>query len=126
MSDDLYRAKLEKALKEKYGEDILDSPEVDAEFKTEFIKQEQELYDKEISNNKENTFENRNGYLLNKRLIKKEIANCPYCDRYKLHFTLQDDYCLKKWGCCNICHDRYISGKEKKWLEGWRPKNDNK
>lgn len=126
MGDDLYQAKLEKAIKEKYGEDVLDSPEMSKEFYENFSSQEQELYEKLASNTKEQLYKNRKGYLINKRLIRKEDSNCPYCGRYKLHFVLYDDFCLKKWGCCSMCHDRYISGKEERWLNGWRPNNDSK
>ena len=126
MSDDLYRAKLEKAIAEKYGEDLLNSPELDKSFYEKFQEQEQELYDKIASNTKEETFKNRDGYLVNKRLIREEQSNCLYCGRYKLHFVLFDDFCMKKWGCCSICHDRYINGKEERWKNGWRPNNDSK
>ena len=124
MSED-YQAKLEKALKKKYGDDLLKPCELKEDFFEDLEIQEQRLYDKEYHNaSARERFENRNGYLINKRLVRKEISNCPYCNRYKIHFTLEDDYKLSKYGCCDKCFDRHIEGREKRWLDGWRPNRE--
>jgi hypothetical protein len=28
---------------------------------------------------------------------------------------------LIKFSCCEACFEKYVDGREKRWIEGWRP-----
>ena len=106
-----YIARLEKAVKEKYGEDAIQNP---AKF-----------WDKDKEKETTSDFDNVDGILISRKLINKEaILNCPVCEvRLK---TINDDIYTIKHKCCEKCYIQYIEGREDRWLQGWRPKNVRK
>jgi hypothetical protein len=122
MKKDLnYIAKLEKAIKEKYGEEAIQNPasQWTPEKEKEYLKQLKEVSYKE--NQSGNTVE-ENGFLVTKRLINKRQDNiCPVCN--KLSLQKANSYYLTKYECCQECFILYVEGREERWKNGWRPNN---
>ena len=122
-----YIASLEKAIKKKYGEEAIQNPAKfwDEEKEKTYIQQLEEFIEKQKKSEHEHELENVDGVLLSRKLFNKEgILNCPVCDK-KLK-TINDDIYFTKLDCCEKCYIKYVDGREKRWLDGWRPKNVTK
>ena len=120
-------ARLEKAISEKYGRDAIQNPKGNwtPEKEKEYIDQLKVLSRKEkYIEDKEEKIE-IDGFLASKKLIsRKTIAQCPICsERLK---QIRDDIYMTKYNCCTKCYIDYVEGREERWLNGWRPDNDNK
>jgi hypothetical protein len=124
MKKDLnYVAKVEKAIKEKYGDKAVQNPrkDWDDEKEAEYIEQLKALTEKRknASHGKERV--EINGILVSKKLINKESQRtCPVCEIYS--FNMKDDVYMNKFDCCFECYIQYVDGREKRWKTGWRPK----
>ena len=122
-----YIAGLEKAIKKKYGEEAIENPAKfwDKEKEKDYIQQLEEFVEKQKKIEQESEAENVDGILVSRKLLNKEgIFNCPTCSK-KLK-TINDDIYFTKFDCCEICYIKYVEGREKRWLDGWRPKNVTK
>ena len=122
-----YVARLEKAIKKKYGEEAIQNPEKfwDEKKEQQYLMQ---LKDYVAKQRKYEAFaepKNVNGILISRKLlIRENICNCPVCKmRIK---TINDDIYITKFECCEKCYFQYVDGREKRWLEGWRPDNAEK
>jgi len=122
-----YIARLEKAIKKKYGEEAIQNPEKfwDEKKEQQYLVQ---LKDYVAKQRKFEAFaepENVNGILISRKLLTREnICNCPVCKmRVK---TINDDIYITKFECCEKCYFQYVDNREKRWLEGWRPDNAEK
>ena len=122
-----YIARLELAIKEKYGDEAIQNP---AKFWNEqkekdYLEQVRENVDKEKTEEVTSEFENVDGILISRKLINKEtILNCFICkDRLK---TIEDDIYITKYECCEKCYIYHIEGREDRWKQGWRPENVRK
>ena len=122
-----YIARLELAIKEKYGDEAIQNP---AKFWNEqkekdYLEQVRENVDKEKTEEVTSEFENVDGILISRKLINKEtILNCFICkDRLK---TIEDDIYITKYECCEKCYIYHIEGREDRWKQGWRPENVTK
>ena len=118
-----YIAGVEKAIKEKYGDDAIRNPKSDWDDDKEkdYIEQVKELSKKDRqSHYKKETVDN-NGILITKKLIKKDNVKriCPVCA--KCSFDTKDDVYMKKLDCCYECYIKYVDGREDRWKSGWRP-----
>ena len=122
-----YIAALEKAIKKKYGEEAIQNP---AKF---WNKEKEELYLEQLKEFVQKLrryevgaeHENVNGVLITKKLLNKERKiNCPVCK--SLARKINDDVYFLKYDCCEACYINYVENREKRWLEGWRPKNVTK
>ena len=122
-----YVAGLEKAIKKKYGDEAIENPanHWTEDKEVEYLKQLEEFVEKQKQIEHENEPENVDGILVSRKLLNKEgILNCPVCaNKMK---TINDDIYFTKFECCNKCYLNYIEGREKRWLDGWRPKNVTK
>ena len=127
MSNDFDKiAAIEKAIKEKYGEQAISNPKSnwDENKEKEYLAQMKEHYDS--LRKKEHTQEkvNVNGIKISKKLLNREsLNNCPVCGAFPK--KTMDDVCLVKFECCSKCYIQYVEGREDRWLKGWRP-NENK
>ena len=107
MSDDYNRiAAVEKAIKEKYGEEAIANPKADWDETKEkkYLQQMKELYNK---NNKKRSYTEKvdvDGIKMSKKLLNRES--------------------LIKFECCRKCFIKFVEGREERWLQGWRP-NEN-
>ena len=122
-----YIAGLEKAIKKKYGEEAIENPAKfwDKEKEKDYIQQLEEFVEKQKKFEQAEEAENVDGVLVSRKLLNKEgIFNCATCSK-KLK-TINDDIYFTKFDCCEICYIKYVEGREKRWLDGWRPKNVTK
>ena len=122
-----YIAGLEKAIKKKYGEEAIENPAKfwDKDKEKDYIQQLEEFVEKQKKSEQDEEVENVDGVLVSRKLLNKEgIFNCPTCKK-KLK-TINDDIYFTKFDCCEICYIKYVEGREKRWLDGWRPENVTK
>ena len=119
-------ASYEKAIKEKYGADAIANPRAnwDQEKEKEYLEQMKEFYDSLHKNAFGQEKVDVNGIKMSKKLLNREsLKSCPVCGSFPR--KSMDDVCLVKFECCSSCYDRYIFGREERWLKGWRPNNGN-
>lgn len=128
MSDKDYNkiVAVEKAIKEKYGEDAIVNPRAnwDEEKEKQYLDQMKEFYSR---NSKKQNYTEKvdvDGIKMSKKLLNREsLKNCPICNAFPK--SVKDDVSLIKFECCNKCYVKFVEGREERWLQGWRP-NENK
>ena len=109
--------KLEKAIKEKYGEDVIRdiSSEWSQEKEKQYIEDQKQLL-KNTSKKQYDEKVEKNGYLVSRKLFNKNNSrNCPICEEYS--FYAQDDLYMLKYDCCYKCFIKHVEGREEKWEE---------
>jgi hypothetical protein len=121
MKKDLnYIAGLEKAIKQKYGEEAVQNPSSNwtPEKEKEYLQQLKENKIKEMTSDR---VEEREGFLFSAKLIKKDSKNvCDVCSNIlKQHDMLYET----KYECCRNCYIQYVEHREERWKQGWRPDN---
>lgn len=114
-------AKIEKAIRAKYGEIAVKNPlsEWSKDKEEDYIKQ---LKDCARAENASPKAEKQycDGFFVNKKLLNKESNRvCPVCGEYT--FNLRDDVYLNKWHSCHKCYVKWIEGREERWKSGWKP-----
>ena len=113
--------KVEKAIKDKYGEEAIQNP------KGSWSKEKEQKYLKDLKNFYKNTnklkkIEQLEGFTLRVKNTKHiATRTCPICDSYSL--SNQDDVYMTKFKCCFKCYIQYIEDREERWKSGWRPNN---
>ena len=118
-------AAIEKAISEKYGEETVMNPNAnwDEEKEKEYLEQMRQFYKKVKRNEEYQEKVEINGIKVSKKLLNREsLKSCPVCGNFPKRSM--DDVCLIKFGCCSECYDKYIFGREERWLSGWRPDKD--
>ena len=113
-------AKIEKAMSKKFGKESIVNPKSgwDDEKEKEYLEDLKEFYSEESKEAEDKI--NEDGFFITRNLINKEIKRvCPVCDTYS--FSGRDDLYMNKFECCEKCYIQWIEGREKRWLEGWRP-----
>ena len=118
-------AKIEEAIRTKYGDDAVKNPMTDwsKSKEEEYIRQLKECAKKENTPS-ETQKQYCDGFFVNKKLLNKESNRvCPVCDEYT--FDLRDDVYLNKWQSCHKCYVKWIEDREDRWKSGWRPGDDN-
>jgi hypothetical protein len=122
MKKDLnYIAGLEKAIKKKYGNEAIINP------LSRWSDEKEEDYQQQLQNSYpeqslDEAFEDLNGVLIHKKLIKeRKRKHCCTCSS-KIK-NLDDDACYTKYQTCFACYIEHIEGREERWLKGWRPNN---
>ena len=121
-----YIAAVEKAIKEKYGEETIQNPASnwDEEKEKQYLQQMKELYSKSTKNKEWQDKVDVNGIKVTKKLLNREsLKCCPVCGSFPK--KSMDDVCLTKFDCCYKCYIQYVEGREERWLTGWRPNNEN-
>lgn len=115
-----YIVKVERAIKEKYGEEAIENPRKfwNKEKEKKYLEELKEFHkQKEESGD---TKEKIGDVYVSKRLIERESnRGCPVCDKYS--FEMKDDLYMNKFTCCFDCYIQYVEGREERWLTGWRP-----
>ena len=115
-----YIAGLEKAIKQKYGEEAVQNPSSNwtPEKEKEYLQQLKENKVKELAADR---VEEREGFLFSAKLIKKDSKNvCDVCSNI---LKQQDMLYETKYECCRNCYVQYVEGREERWKQGWRPDN---
>jgi len=124
MSDKDYNkiVAVEKAIKEKYGEEAVANPKSnwDENKEKDYLSQMKDLYRQNI---KKRAYEEKvevDGIKISKKLLNREsLKNCPICNAFPK--GVKDDVSLIKFKCCNSCYIKFVEGREERWLQGWRP-----
>jgi Pyruvate/2-oxoacid:ferredoxin oxidoreductase delta subunit len=124
MKKDLNKiAAIEKAIKQKYGDETIQNPKAnwDEAKEKEYLEQLKKQYKKDIKKKDQTQKVETNGFLVSKQLLNKDSSrNCPVCRVYS--FELKDDLYMDKYECCHSCYVEWVEGREERWLkEGWRP-----
>jgi hypothetical protein len=121
-------AKIEKQIKEKYGEEAIKSPAQGwtDEQEEEHLEKLREAYLSQRENeSKREKVEISEGFFVTKKLLMKESSRvCPVCSAYS--FNKEDDLYMNKFDCCFKCYIDYVEGREDRWKTGWRPNKENK
>ena len=116
-------AAVEKAISQKYGTEAIQNPKAnwDENKEKEYLEQSKEFYQKSYQKDEQQEKVDINGIKGSKKLLNREsLRCCSVCGSYPK--KSMDDVCLTKFYCCNKCYIQYVDGREKRWLEGWRPK----
>ena len=114
-------AKIEKAIKEKYGEEAIQNPKGSWDQEKE-IKYLEELKAFHERSTRQKTTEVVGDITIKTKKTNNEVdRNCPVCNSYS--FSGQDDLYMTKFECCFQCYINYIEGREERWKSGWRPNN---
>jgi len=105
-----YIARVEKAIKEKYGLDAIVNPKSgwDREKEEKYLEHLKEFYDTESAIKRPN----KEGKTANRV--------CPVCGEFS--FSIKDDVYMNRYECCFKCYIQYVDNREERWLSGWRPK----
>ena len=114
-----YIVKVERAIKEKYGEEAIQNPRKfwNKEKEERYLKDLKEFYNRETeSDSKDKVGEI---YVSRKLLERKSNRKCPVCGKYS--FEGKDDLYMNKFSCCFDCYIQYVEGREDRWSSGWRP-----
>jgi hypothetical protein len=119
-------AAIEKAIKQKYGEEAIQNPKAnwDEAKEKEYLEQLKKQYKKDIKKKDQTQKVETNGFLVSKQLLNKDnTRNCPVCDVYS--FEIKDDLYMDKYECCYSCYIKWVEDREDRWVEeGWRPHKD--
>ena len=103
-------AKIEKAIKEKYGNEAIQNPKGNWD------------QEKEAKAARSKKTEVIGDVTINHKKTKNKIdRSCPVCGSYS--FSLNDDLYMIKFQCCFNCYIQYVEGREERWKSGWRPNN---
>tara|TARA_B100000085_G_scaffold193893_1_gene177786 strand:+ start:6993 stop:7325 length:333 start_codon:yes stop_codon:yes gene_type:complete len=100
-------ARIEKAIKEKYGEEAIQNP------KGLWTEEKEKKYLSDLKifyNGKEKK---------RKSLEPSPDRTCPVCGTYS--FSVKDDLYMNKFECCFECYIQYVEDREERWKTGWRP-----
>ncbi len=119
-------AAIEKAISEKYGEEAIVNPRSnwDEDREKKYLSQMKSFYKKIKRNEQHQEKIEINGIKVSKKLLNREsLKSCPVCGSFPK--VSMDDVCLIKFDCCSECYDKYIFGREERWLSGWRPEKIN-
>jgi len=119
-------AGIEKAIREKYGEEAIAHPRAnwDDDKEQEYLEQIKKLAARKQRVKEKTDKVDNGGFFVSKKLLNKESKrNCPVCDIYS--FDIRDDVYMNKYECCSKCYIQYIEGREDRWKTGWRPDNGN-
>lgn len=112
-------AKIEKAIKEKYGDDAIQNPKKfwNEDKEKEYLKDLKEFYGK--SKREEEIDEISGIKIRNKKNKEHQERTCPVCGSYS--FSSRDDLYMNKFQCCFNCYVQYVEDREERWKTGWRP-----
>ncbi len=112
-------ASIEKAIKEKYGEEAIQNPKKswDEEKEKKYLEDLKHFYKKKEKNRRT---EEKEGFLIkSKKASISQERTCPVCGSYS--FNTKDDLYMNKFDCCFTCYVQYVEDREERWKTGWRP-----
>ena len=114
-------AKIEKAIRDKYGEEAIQNPKGswDKEKEQKYLEELKSFYDR---SKRSRVVEQEEGFIIKTRKTAHQVnRSCPVCGSYS--FSARDDIYMVKFDCCQNCYIQYIEGREERWKSGWRPNN---
>tara|TARA_Y100000310_G_C20615010_1_gene780148 strand:+ start:172 stop:540 length:369 start_codon:yes stop_codon:yes gene_type:complete len=114
-------AAIEKAIREKYGDEAIQNPKKlwDEEKEKRYLKHLREFYEKKEKNRR---LEEKDGFFIkDKKASNSQQRTCPVCSSYS--FSAKDDLYMNKFKCCFNCFIQYVEDREERWKTGWRPNN---
>lgn len=114
-------AKIEKAIKEKYGKEAIQNPKKtwDENKENKYLEDLKTFYER---SSRSRQTEEAEGFKIKERKTRiKSSRTCPVCKKYS--FESRDDLYMTKFDCCFDCYIQYIEDREERWNSGWRPKN---
>ena len=120
-------AQLEQAIQRKYGDKTVQHPRSDwtDEKEKDYLEQIKKAEKKRKKSSEKTEKIEQDGFLLSKKLLKRDSSDrkCPVCKVYS--FDLKDDLYMNKYECCWSCYIQYVDGREERWKTGWRPNSEN-
>lgn len=122
-------ARLEKAIKEKYGDLAVANYKQfwNEEKQGKYLEELKEYWQKKHSYKIKNVEQvEKNGYLVRKKLFndsREQQRQCSVCDKYS--FDIKDGYYFIKFDCCFHCYIQWIEDREERWNSGWRPNTED-
>jgi len=114
-------AKIEKAIKEKYGEDAIQNPKGswNKEKEIKYLEGLKAFHERPA---RKKETEEQHGFTIKSKKTNCEVDRvCPVCHSYS--FSPKDDIYMVKFECCFDCYIQLIEGREERWKSGWRPNN---
>ena len=108
-----YALHVEKAIREKYGEEAVQNPRSnwDEEKEQEYLEQIKELYKRETVRQNSSSKVLVDGVLISKKLLSRDSnRTCPVCKVYS--FEGRDDLYMNRYKCCFKCYVKNIQPKE--------------
>ena len=111
-------AKIEKAIKEKYGQEAIDNPKKN----WNPAKERKYLEDlkKTAKSKQKKKITKEEGFILKQSKSNHVISrDCKTCSKYS--FSQSDDLYMLKFDCCFDCYIKYVEDREERWNSGWRP-----
>ena len=114
-------AKIEKAIKEKYGEEAIQNPKGswDKEKEAKYLEDLKSFYKR---SERQKTTEVVGDIRIKTKKTNHEVdRTCPVCGSYS--FSGRDDLYMTKFECCSQCYVKYVEDREERWKSGWRPNN---
>jgi hypothetical protein len=114
-------AKIEKAIKEKYGDEAIQNPKGnwDKEKEGKYLEDLKAFHERST---RKKTTEELPGFLVKTKKARTEVSRtCPVCNSYS--FSAKDDLYMTKFECCFDCYIQHVEGREERWKSGWRPNN---
>ena len=119
--DPNYIVKLEKAIKEKYGEETIQHPkrDWDEDKEHQYLKDLKKLYDSRREDETPDKVEINGVFVASKLINNDSNRSCPVCNTYS--FKSNDDVYMIKFQCCFNCYIQWVEGREERWKTGWRP-----
>ena len=112
-------AKIEKAIKEKYGEEAIQNPKGSwsKEKEAKYLEEIKSFYERSL---REDKIQKREGFRIKEKKSSTSVERtCPVCGSFS--FSSKDDLYMTKFDCCFKCYIQYVEDREERWLSGWRP-----
>ena len=115
-------AAIEKAIKQKYGEDTIQNPKAtwDEEKEQQYLEQLKVQYKQDLKKRDKTEKAEIDGFFAPKQLLNRDSNRiCPVCKIYS--FEIKDDLYMHKFECCLECYTQWVEDREERWKTGWRP-----
>lgn len=112
-------AAIEKAIKEKYGDEAIQNPKGtwDSEKEKKYLNSLKQFHSR--AKRVKTTNDSLGFTLKEKERPQIQERVCPVCGSYS--FSSRDDLYMAKFECCFSCYIQHIEGRESRWKSGWRP-----
>lgn len=114
-------AKIEKAIKDKYGEEAIQNPKRhwDEEKEKKYLEDLKAFHERSRNSKEE---QEAGGFKIKGKKSSQQVSrDCPVCGSYS--FSEKDDLYMTKFECCFDCYVQYVEDREERWKTGWRPNN---
>lgn len=115
-------AAIEKAIKQKYGDDTIQNPKAtwDEDKEQEYLEQLKTQYKQDLKKRDKVEKTEIDGFFVPKQLLNRDSNRiCPVCKIYS--FEIKDDLYMHKFECCLKCYTQWVEDREERWKTGWRP-----